>query len=198
MGFRDLLHLPRKHRRARSEARNEANPAEGRQLDLGGLPPSRSESDLRIEPSSLPTPVPSTSQNSESNGTRAVALRVIYLTTILHNTDNPASGSAQSVAEEGKRLKSWDRSLEQGAATSDNKPESSWKSAAYASAKVVVDVVKESSDVFVPLKSVAGGLATILKHYDVWSISALLPVALTVTSASDSQPPNNRIFDTPH
>jgi len=44
---------------------------------------------------------------------------------------------------------------------------SNWKSTAYASAKVVIDVVKESSDVFTPLKSVAGGLSAVLKHYDV-------------------------------
>jgi len=32
-------------------------------------------------------------------------------------------------------------------------------------------VVKESSDVFPPLKSVVGGLTAVLKHYDVRSIS---------------------------
>ena len=48
-----------------------------------------------------------------------------------------------------------------------NQNESSWMSIVYPSTKVVIDVVKESSDVFPPLKSVAGGLAAILKHYDV-------------------------------
>ena len=42
-----------------------------------------------------------------------------------------------------------------------------WKSTLYASAGLAVDVLKESSDVFTPLKSVAGGLSAILKHYDV-------------------------------
>ena len=32
---------------------------------------------------------------------------------------------------------------------------------------MVLDVVKESSDVFTPLKSVVGGLSAILKQYDV-------------------------------
>ena len=41
----------------------------------------------------------------------------------------------------------------------------------YASAKMVIDVVKESSDVFPPLQSVASGLSVILKHYDVCSTS---------------------------
>ena len=42
-----------------------------------------------------------------------------------------------------------------------------WKSTLHASAGLVVDVLKESSDAFTPLKSVAGGLSAILKHYDV-------------------------------
>ena len=42
-----------------------------------------------------------------------------------------------------------------------------WKSTLYASAGLAVDVLKESSDAFTPLKSVAGGLSAILKHYDV-------------------------------
>ena len=47
----------------------------------------------------------------------------------------------------------------------ENKPELS--STAYASARLAIDVLKESSDAFAPLKSVAGGLSAILKHYDV-------------------------------
>ena len=47
----------------------------------------------------------------------------------------------------------------------ENKP--NWKSTVYASAGLVIDIVKESSDAFTPLKSVAGGLSAILKHYDV-------------------------------
>ena len=42
-----------------------------------------------------------------------------------------------------------------------------WKSTLHASAGLVLDVLKESSDAFTPLKSVAGGLSAILKHYDV-------------------------------
>ena len=46
-----------------------------------------------------------------------------------------------------------------------NKPD--WKSTLHASTGLVIDVVKESSDVFTPLKAVAGGLSAILRHYDV-------------------------------
>ena len=41
------------------------------------------------------------------------------------------------------------------------------KSTVYASAGLAVDVLKESSDVFTPLKSVVGGLSAVLKYYDV-------------------------------
>ena len=68
-----------------------------------------------------------------------------------------------------------------------NNNESSWMSAAYSSTKVVIDVVKESSDVFPPLKSVASGLAALLKHYDVRSLSQISPTILTIASASDNQ-----------
>jgi len=72
-------------------------------------------------------------------------------------------------------LKSPDHTFDEGAATQN---ESSWTSAAYSSTKVVLDVVKESSDVFPPLKSVASGLAAILKHYDVWPLSLILSPVL--------------------
>jgi len=60
-------------------------------------------------------------------------------------------------------------------------------SAAYSSAKVVIDVVKESSDVFPPLKSVAGGLASVLKHYDVWCLPPIPSTILTTALASNNQ-----------
>ena len=53
---------------------------------------------------------------------------------------------------------------------------SNWKSTVYATAGLAIDVVKESSDVFTPLKSVAGGLSAILKHYDVRCASFAEPV----------------------
>ena len=51
------------------------------------------------------------------------------------------------------------------ATAKDNKP--NWKSTLYAGAKIAVDVVKETSDAFTPLKSVAGGISAVLKYYDV-------------------------------
>jgi len=48
---------------------------------------------------------------------------------------------------------------------SENK--SDWKSTTYATTKLAINLVKESSDVFPPLKSVAGGLTAILDHCEV-------------------------------
>ena len=52
--------------------------------------------------------------------------------------------------------------------------ESDWKSTAYATTELVIDLVKESADAFPPLKSVVGGLSAILAHCDVRFISLRL------------------------
>ena len=65
--------------------------------------------------------------------------------------------------------KSSDHTVDPGAEP-DSK--SDWKSTAYAAAELAINLVKESSDVFPPLKSVMGGLSAILDHCDVWSISS--------------------------
>lgn len=44
-------------------------------------------------------------------------------------------------------------------------------STAYNGTKLVLDVFKESADVFPPLKSVIGGLTKLLEHYDVSFVS---------------------------
>ena len=76
---------------------------------------------------------------------------------------------------------------------------SNWKSTAYASTKLVIDVVKESSDIFTPLKSVAGGLSAVLKHYDVRYAYLATPSAslIVVELASDGESPNGGIVNTP-
>jgi len=84
-----------------------------------------------------------------------------------------------------KNLESSDHTFDEGTASQS---ESNWMSTAYSSTRVVIDVVKESSDVFPPLKSVAGGLAAILKHYDVWSCSPIPgSTTLTIALASNDQ-----------
>ena len=44
--------------------------------------------------------------------------------------------------------------------------ESSWKTA-YGAARIAIETVNESSDLFLPLKAVAGALLILIKNYDV-------------------------------
>jgi hypothetical protein len=126
---------------------------------------------------------------------RIISFQAITLTNSPRNTDNSVvSDHIRSVPREGERLEFLDRALDRGAA---NENKRNWKSTAYSSAKVVVDVVNESSDVFPPLKAAVGGLAAILKHYDVWSISPIPSTVLIIAPANDGQSENDRIVDTP-
>ena len=81
------------------------------------------------------------------------------------------------------------RTIDQGGATQNKL---NWVSAAYSSTKVVIDVVKESSDVFPPLKSVASGLAALLKHYDVWTLSLIGHIYISKGCISKQQPTGKR------
>ena len=63
-----------------------------------------------------------------------------------------------------------DENAELNAAASEKK--SSWKSTAYATAKLLLRGVRDSADAFGPLKSVAGGLCFILENCEVWSSPA--------------------------
>ena len=77
--------------------------------------------------------------------------------------------------------------------------ESNWKSTTYASTKLVIDIVKESSDVFTPLKSVAAGLSAVLKHYDVryaWPAAPSTSLII-VELANNGKSSNSGIIDTP-
>ena len=90
----------------------------------------------------------------------------------------------RSTPSEDKKSESSGRTFNEGPETQN---ESSWMTAAYSSTKVVIDVVKESSDVFPPLKSVASGLAAVLKHYDVRSPSYSIHNLLMIALASNRQ-----------
>ena len=91
-----------------------------------------------------------------------------------HNTD-PNTNSDRILAvpgrEESSPPKSSGHTTYTGAA-----PEKKfdWKSTAYATTKLAINLVKESSDAFPPLKSVAGGLSAILDHCEVCFISSEL------------------------
>ena len=53
--------------------------------------------------------------------------------------------------------------------------ESAWK-AAYGAAKIAIETIKESSDLCLPLKAVAGALFVLVKNYDVSSGQESRPV----------------------
>lgn len=54
--------------------------------------------------------------------------------------------------------------------------DSAWQTA-YSTAKMVVDITKESSDMFLPLKAVVGALSVLIKNYDVSLISAAMELS---------------------
>lgn len=163
MGFRDFLCLP-PMRRSRSQVRSEANSAEGRRASLGTLP--HSAPDLRIESSTLPTSVSSPAQLQKSNGMGIALFRVFHLTIPPCGTVNVVSGPTQPVTGTGQTKRSEpSKQTVEPSATDENK--SNWKSTTYATTKLAINMVKESSDVFPPLKSVAGCLSAILDHCDV-------------------------------
>ena len=93
------------------------------------------------------------------------------------NTVVPATASDRSsrqlgtsaIPDHGPAVLRADESAGPGA-TGDEK-ESSWKSTASATAKLLLRGVRDTVDAFGPLKSVAGGLCFILENYKVWPSS---------------------------
>ena len=181
-----FLSLPRKDRRTRSKDKREADANQDPgEAGLPPPPPMEADQDRGAGSRPLPTAAPLILQDRVSSGTLAILFRVIYLTALPCNAGKVVSDPTKSVTKKAKRPKPWDRILNRSTSTSEDKPESSLASTVYASTKVVVDVVKESSDVFPPLKALAGGLMAILKHHDVRPIPSSLFTKLTITPASD-------------
>ena len=174
MGLRDLLPVPRMDRRTRSKDSSKADSTEGaRVANLAVLP--HSEPDLRIGSSILPESGSSTSHSKESDSTWAALFPVAHLTIFSPNSgDRTISERFRSVfsKKESKRPHISNNPSDPGAAGDSG---SGWKSTAYSTTKLAINMVKESSDVFPPLKSVAAGLSAILDHCDVQFIS-LIPL----------------------
>lgn len=57
-------------------------------------------------------------------------------------------------------------------------PGSTWVGTSWNAAKLILDVIKEASDVFPPLKSAAGGLSAAIKHVEVIQLNTLLESVL--------------------
>lgn len=191
-----FLSPPPKGQRARSKARSDVEATQDpSETDLTAvLPPAKQDPEPGA--STSPTFAPPTLQSGVSSGASTSVFWEIRLIVLPWISDNVIPESAQSVTRKAKRPGSRDYILNWRAVSSESKSESSWKSTAYASTKLVVDVVRESSDVFPPFKSVVGGLTAVLKHCDVRSVSPALLIILMATPASDNQSANDRIFNT--
>ena len=136
------------------------------QVDPVAPPPAESTPGLGIGPSALP----STSRDPKSNGTRTILSREVHLTASFRDPEHRTSPNLlQSVF--GTRKRNRTNSSDD---TADKRPTSkhklNWKATAYSTTKLAVYLVRESSDVFPLLKSVAGGLCAILQHCDVRTI----------------------------
>ena len=84
-----------------------------------------------------------------------------------------------------------DKSGEPGAAADEIG--SNWKSTASATAKLFLRGVRDSSDAFSPLKSVAGGLCFILENCEVQSLSCMHYPTLTGAPANEGEHMRNRV-----
>ena len=88
-----------------------------------------------------------------------------------------------------------DEDAEPSAAAKENK--SSWRSTAFATAKLLLRGVRDASDAFGPLKSVAGGLCFILENCEVWLSPAYTVTTLTSATANEGERRNDRIVGAP-
>ena len=135
------------------------------EVAAGGGP---SQEDERAYP---PLPVASIPRKQEPGGMWTLSPQLLYLTVPLHNTD------ASAVPDHTQKESRFDENTESNAAANGKK--SSWKSTAYATAKLLLYGVRDSADAFAPLKSVAGGLCFILENCEVWfSLAALSQLLL--------------------
>ena len=170
MKLRDLLCIPRSHRRAQSEPRNKIGPIEA-QGGVGPATPRPTEStpDLRVRDSILPVPSPLAFHDQESDGMQVPSSWEINLTALFYNTDDslvsdqpqPVLNTAQSI-----RVEPSNTAVQQSAVDEN---ESNLLSLASSGAKLFLRGVRESADAFGPLKAVAGGLCFILENCEVWT-----------------------------
>ena len=188
-----FLSLPRKDRRSRSKARSEADASQDpSEAGLAAPHPPGPDSHLGAGSSIVTAVTPSTPKNRVPGGTQTLLPQNLHLTILPQNADYTVSDPTQAVTFETKRPKPWNRILNRSTTASEMRSESGLGSTMYASAKVVVDVVKESSDVFPPLKSVVGGLSVALKHYDVCCAFPPIPIHDADSYYSKQRPTDKR------
>ena len=119
----------------------------------------------------------------------------IYLTILACNPDNAARDPVQLVTGAGQDEQS-EPSEPTIKSSATDESGSNWKSTTYSATKLAINLVKESADVFPPLKSVVGGLSAILDLCDVRRISHFTPpTILTALLANGGMSQNDRIVD---
>jgi len=107
MKWRDLLHVPKNHRRTRSGAGSETDSLrDASGVDPVALRPTESTPDLRVGASTVPMLSPLTSRNQESNGTQIIISQMIHLTT-LFSCDRLPFGFRSNPIRSWKRPKRW-------------------------------------------------------------------------------------------
>ena len=125
--------------------------------DVGGAAGSRPSREIRLAHSPLSiTPI---SPKQEPDGTWAFSPQQLCLITLLDNA------TVAAVPDRVQEDLGPDENAEPSAAANEKK--SSWKSTALATAKLLLRGVRDSSDAFGPLKSVAGGLCFVLENCEV-------------------------------
>ena len=138
----------------------------------------------QVHPSSSDplTPLPTGGPESA----RALPFQTLYLTILLGNIDTAAPDRGPEDIHPSENT-------EPNAAADEKK--SDWKSTAASSAKSILYLVRDSADFFPPLKSVTGGLCSILKNCEV-RFSAYPVAALTRIPAHEGKQGNDRVVGT--
>jgi hypothetical protein len=166
MGLRDLLWIPKRFRRTRSEVRPQICVTDDSNNIQNPEAPRLTEStpDLRIDASTLPKSDLLTSPEQEPKGIRTVLFIPGNLSNHLQrNAGRPESDQRQSIPTKGENesLEASDSAVKSGAisgAISNLKP------LATSATKLLLRGVKESADAFPPLKSALGALCFILDN----------------------------------
>ena len=127
--------------------------------DVGGAAGSRPSPEIKRDPS--PLSVAPISPKQEPDSMWAFSRQQLCLITLLDGADTSAvPDHVQGNPRPGENAEP---------STVSNEKKSSWKSIAFATAKLLLCGVRDSADAFGPLKSVAGGLCFILENCEVRS-----------------------------
>ena len=138
---------------------------------------------------SSPLFVSSVSPKLEPDSAWTLSPRQSCLITHLDNVATPA------VPDRLQGDPRFDKNAAPSASTDEKK--SSWKSTAFATAKLLLRGVRDSADAFGPLKSVAGGLCFILENCEVWPYPCLHSHDSDRSPANEGERANDRVVGTP-